>query len=84
MQSTIRNIGNSKGVIIPQNFLKECFIETEINIEVKDNKIVISPADNDKRKGWADAFKKMAENGDDELLIPDVFEDEDFKDWTWK
>ena len=84
MQSTIRNIGNSKGVIIPQTFLKECFIETEVNIEVKDNKIVISPADNDKRKGWADAFKKMAENGDDELLIPDVFEDEDFKDWTWK
>lgn len=84
MQSTIRNIGNSKGVIIPRTFLTECFIETEVNIEVKDNKIVISPADNDKRKGWADAFKKMAENGDDELLIPDVFEDEDFKDWTWK
>jgi antitoxin MazE len=84
MQSTIRNIGNSKGVIIPQNFLKECFIETEINIEVKDNTIVISPADSDKRKGWADAFKEMAKNGDDELLIPDVFEDENLKDWTWK
>ncbi|KAA5111256.1 AbrB/MazE/SpoVT family DNA-binding domain-containing protein, partial [Bacteroides fragilis] len=23
------------------------------------------------------------ENGDDELLIPDVFEDEKFEDWTW-
>ncbi|KAB6078461.1 AbrB/MazE/SpoVT family DNA-binding domain-containing protein, partial [Bacteroides xylanisolvens] len=22
-------------------------------------------------------------NGDDELLIPDVFEDEKFEDWTW-
>ncbi|KAA3785817.1 AbrB/MazE/SpoVT family DNA-binding domain-containing protein, partial [Bacteroides ovatus] len=21
--------------------------------------------------------------GDDELLIPDVFEDEKFEDWTW-
>ena len=33
---------------------------------------------NTPREGWADAFKKMHENGDDELLIPDVFEDEIF------
>ena len=25
----------------------------------------------------------LHENGDDELLIPDVFEDEKFEDWTW-
>jgi len=29
-----------------------------------------------KRKGWDSAFKKMAANADDELLIPDVFKDE--------
>ena len=84
MQSTIRNIGNSKGVILPQSFLKQCFIETEINIEVKDSTIVISPANEGKRKGWDEAFKAMATNGDDELLIPDVFEDEDTSEWTWK
>ncbi len=84
MKSTIRNIGNPKGIILPQNILKECLIEYEVNIEVKDNTIVISPADDQKRKGWAEAFQEMAKNGDDELIIPDVFEDEDFKDWTWK
>jgi antitoxin MazE len=84
MKSTIRNIGNSKGIILPQNILKECQIEYEVNIEVKDNSIVISPVEEQKRKGWAEAFQEMAKNGDDELLIPDVFEDEDFKDWTWK
>lgn len=36
------------------------------------------------RKDWPEAFKEMAKNGDDELIIPDVFEDEDLKDWTWK
>lgn len=36
------------------------------------------------QKGWPEAFQEMAKNGDDELLIPDVFEDEDLKDWTWK
>ena len=84
MQSTIRNIGNSKGVILPQNFLKQCFIENEITIEVKNNTIVISPVENNKRKGWAEAFKEMAKNGDDELIVPDVFEDEGSNDWTWK
>jgi antitoxin ParD1/3/4 len=28
------------------------------------------------REGWDTAFKKMHDNGDDQLLIPDVFEDE--------
>jgi antitoxin MazE len=84
MQSTIRNIGNSKGVILPQNFLKQCFIENKITIEVKNNTIVISPAEDLKRKGWAEAFKEMAKNGDDELIVPDVFEDEESNDWTWK
>jgi antitoxin MazE len=84
MHTTIRNIGNSKGVILPQTFLKQCFIESEINIEVRDNTIVISPTVEDKRKGWAKAFQEMAKNGDDELVIPDMFEDEYTADWTWK
>ena len=83
MKTSVRSIGNSKGIIIPQNFLKQCLIGEEVNIEVKDNQIVISAADNVKRKGWADAFKEMAKNGDDELLLPDVFEDEDTTDWKW-
>lgn len=29
------------------------------------------------REGWEDAFKEMNTNGDDKLLLPDVFEDED-------
>jgi antitoxin MazE len=31
------------------------------------------------RRGWAKAFKRMAKNGDDKLLMPDVFEDEKFE-----
>ena len=35
------------------------------------------------RQGWAEAAKQMAQEGDDELLIPDFFEDEDLSWWTW-
>ncbi|GAB2699607.1 hypothetical protein GCM10027037_25270 [Mucilaginibacter koreensis] len=83
MRSTLRSIGNSKGVILPQSLLKQCSIDNEVNIEVKDDAIVITPA-GEKRKGWAEAFKTMADNGDDVMQIPDVFTDEDQSDWTWK
>ena len=33
------------------------------------------------RKDWESAFKKMHENGDDKLLIDDVFNDENFDEW---
>jgi len=83
MKSNIRKIGNSKGIIIPQTFLKECFIEEEVSIEVKDNRIIISAPEDEKRKGWEKAFKEMADNGDDRLVIPDLFNDEEITDWTW-
>lgn len=43
---------------------------------------------NQPRKGWAEAFKEMQEAGEDKLLIPDVFEDEEFltnpeNEWDW-
>lgn len=32
------------------------------------------------RKGWEKSFKQMRENGDDKLLIDDVFDDEAFEE----
>ena len=83
MKSSVRKIGNSKGIIIPQSFLKECMIEDEVSIEVKDNHIIISAPDDVKRKDWERAFKEMAANGDDQLIIPDLFNDEEITDWKW-
>jgi|GEM_PF-4900128 len=33
------------------------------------------------REGWEEAFKKMNENNDDKLLIPDSLDLE--KEWEW-
>jgi antitoxin MazE len=83
MRSAIRKIGNSKGIILPQSILKECFIGDEVSIEVKGKQIIITAPEDTKRKGWEQSFKQMAENGDDQLVIPDVFADEDHPDWQW-
>ena len=44
--------------------------------------------ENQPRKGWAEAFQKMHQDGEDNLLIPDVFEEESFlkdpeHEWVW-
>ena len=35
-----------------------------------------------KRQGWEESFKEMHANGDDKLIIPDFFDDEQFTDWS--
>ena len=84
MNTTIRNIGNSKGIILPKSILIQCDIETDVSIEVKDRRIIISASPALKRKGWEKAFKEMSENEDDALTIPEIFKDENTDDWTWK
>lgn len=86
MTTSVRNIGNSKGIILPKSILTQCDIEDDVTVEVKDHHIIISAAPRPvvKRKGWEKAFKEMAESGDDALILPDVFTDENTDDWTWK
>ena len=40
MKSTIRNIGNSKGIILPKRILQQCFISNRVDIEVRGNEPV--------------------------------------------
>lgn len=82
MKVKVRKIGNSKGIVIPQKFLKTLQTDNEeIVIEVDEKGILLKSNDQSPRKGWAKAFKRMAKNGDDTLLVPDVFEDEIFEKW---
>jgi antitoxin MazE len=81
MVTTIRKIGNSNGILIPKTMLVG--FGNTVQIEVVGQDIVISPIETKPREGWAESFKEMAKNGDDSLLIPDVFEDESLNEWSW-
>ena len=35
------------------------------------------------REGWAAAAKKAHADGEDRLMVADVFEDETMEDWKW-
>ena len=82
MVTNIIQIGNSKGIILPSEILKQLrlSLKSTVSVSLDGNNIVIKAQP---RQGWAEAAKRAHENGDDELLIPDVFEDEKFEDWTY-
>ncbi|GAB6156381.1 hypothetical protein JCM17380_51330 [Desulfosporosinus burensis] len=80
MQMDIIKIGNSKGIRLPLAVLKQCGIDTKVELEIKDNCIIIKPVITP-RQGWAKAFELMHKNNDDSLLIPEEIDNETLEAW---
>jgi len=71
MHVSIRQIGNSQGVVIPKPVLVQLGLSggarAEMTIE-RDALVLRKPA-SAVRTGWAEAARKIAEAGDDELVM---------------
>jgi len=83
MEANIIKVGNSKGIIIPAKFLKLIGLSDKVSIGVEDNKLVIEASKEGLRANWNNLFAKANSKSDTDILIPDVFEDENMNDWTW-
>ncbi len=81
MELRLINIGNSKGIRLSKTILEEYNITDMIELVFEKGYIILKPK-TEPRKNWEKAFKKMNENGDDQLLLDDVFEDESFEEWS--
>ncbi len=73
-------IGNSKGIRLSKTILEKYSIQDSLEIILEEDYIVLKPS-TQPRDGWDQAFKKMNEEGDDQLLLPDLFEDENLEEW---
>jgi antitoxin MazE len=82
MRSQIIQIGNSQGVRLPKMLLEESRITGDVDLELHADGILIRNAQIP-RAGWADAFKLMAENEDDEMLDARSSTKFDRKEWQW-
>lgn len=80
MEVSIIKIGNSKGFRLSKTILERYNITDKIELILEKGQIIIRPILKP-RKGWDKAFQNMHENGDDQLLMDDVFEDENFDEW---
>ncbi len=73
MQTTVRKLGNSAGLIIPKTILAELGLSAgdAVDCVLKDGHLILAPAKRGKRAGWASASRKIAESGDDALAWPE-------------
>jgi antitoxin MazE len=85
MRARVVKIGNSQGIRIPKTLLDQTGILDDVELEVKQNQIVIRPISNP-RKDWEKAFRAMANQGDDALINGDenLSHSWDDEEWQWQ
>lgn len=81
MELSIINIGNSKGIRLSKTILEKYGMYDKVELVLEQGYIILKPK-LEPRKNWEETFKNMNENGEDQLLIDDLFEDENFEEWN--
>ena len=81
MELSIIKIGNSKGFRLSKTLIDKYNIKDKVELILEKGYIILKPISTP-RKNWDKAFKEMSENGDDQLLFNDVFEDENLEEWN--
>jgi antitoxin MazE len=83
VKGRIIKVGNSQGIRIPKVLLEQSGIQENVEIEVRDNQIVITAAPK-VRVGWAEAFSRVVGNEDEDVLLDSstatVWDEEE---WEW-
>lgn len=84
MKTSLVRIGNSRGIRIPKTVLEQCRLSETVELEVEKDRLVIRPA-RKPRSGWEDAFRLMAQQGDDVLLDREFSTSTrwDRTEWKW-
>jgi len=81
MDISVIPIGNSKGIRLPKTLLEKYNIKDTLELILEEEYMILKPK-TEPRVGWGKSFKKMHANGDDKLLMPDVFDDENLEEWN--
>ena len=84
MKANIIPIGNSRGIRIPKPLLDQCGLLDQVDIDVQDRTLVISPVQ-PHRSDWAHRFEATAsQHYDDPMVLDDTqTSDWDETEWQW-
>ncbi|RVT41845.1 AbrB/MazE/SpoVT family DNA-binding domain-containing protein [Sphingobium algorifonticola] len=85
MQTALRKMGNSTGMILPQSILKEIGATSgaKMDVQVQDGKLIITPVVEAPRAGWADSAADVSAHQDRESEAWLSFGNADDADLTW-
>ena len=78
MRVPIVPIGNSKGIRLSKTLIEKYDFKDSVELILDEEFLIIKPIANP-RKNWGKAFRQMHENGDDKLIIQDIFEEENLE-----
>ncbi len=75
----IRQIGNSQGIVIPKPLLAQLGLDSKAGAEmtIEGDALVLRRPAGAVREGWAEAAKRVAEAGDDQLVMGEFGNAED-------
>lgn len=80
MLVSVVTIGNSRGIRFPKVVLDRFSVKNQMDMEITDKAIVLTPVSEEPRKDWARAFADMHKNQDDVL---EAFPDSEAFEWEW-
>jgi antitoxin MazE len=80
MEVSVVKIGNSRGIRFSKTIIERYNIRDTVEMILNKGHIIIKPLAKP-RKGWDKAFIEMHANGDDKLIMPDIFEEENLEEW---
>lgn len=81
MDVSVIPIGNSKGIRLTKTLIEKYNITDTVELILEKEYIILKPK-TASRIGWEKSFEKMHANGEDKLFMSDVFEDENFEEWS--
>ena len=75
METRVIKVGTSLGLIIPKVVAKDIGLQagTPIEVNLKEDKMIVTKKAN-VRAGWAEAFAQYANEGEEEMLLPDYLD----------
>ncbi|WP_374164488.1 hypothetical protein [Arcticibacter sp. MXS-1] len=79
----VRKIGNSTGILLSKSMIEQCQIKDEVDIEVKNDSIVIKAVKKKPRHDWEEQFQAAHSAADKESLMGDFNNQFDEDEWTW-
>lgn len=79
MQTTLRKIGNSRGIIIPSALIEQLHLENEVELIIQEGALLLKPS-TPLRQGW---FEGYDPSKDVEPLAEMKDLESEQEDWEW-
>lgn len=85
MQTALRKMGNSTGMILPKPILKELGVESgaSMDLVVENGRVIATPVKRKVREGWEEGAKRVGAEPLTEEEREWLDFDDDIEEWTW-